>query len=346
MKLLAVPVVLGIGALMAFPVLFANGDAPQPSCTGNADPDAILATIRILESGGDYTAQAAGSSASGAYQFIDSTWNNYGGYPRAWQAPAAVQDQKAREYVQAILDAHDHDVSAVPVVWYLGHLPPDGSPEWDQVPAPDAGNVLTPREYQQRWLDEYTKQLAGTNTGPDRTSAPARNCLNGTPIPPLADGYAYPGPVELFANADVDAPHHDFPAWDWGIPVGTPIYAVRGGHVAAVSDFADNWWDHGCDQNSTGCDSCGIGVNIDDDAGNQWTYCHGSAAHVQTGDTIAAGTQILSSGNSGQSTGPHVHLQIRTPDGQLRCPQPLLRSLRDTARGIDPAALPTSGCSY
>ena len=58
---------------------------------------AILEKIKKCESGGNYQAQNKQSTASGAYQFLDSTWANYGGYAKARLAPPAVQDQKARE---------------------------------------------------------------------------------------------------------------------------------------------------------------------------------------------------------------------------------------------------------
>ena len=144
---------------------------PGTVCGITAGPDSvILATIRTLESGGDYSAQARGASASGAYQFIDSTWNNYGGYARAAEAPPDVQDAKASELIASILDDHGGDVSAVPVVWYIGHLPAVDSPTWDRVPRPDAGNTLTPREYQARWLDTYDRLLTESPDERERTT--------------------------------------------------------------------------------------------------------------------------------------------------------------------------------
>ncbi|MGE3449530.1 MAG: hypothetical protein AB7H92_18335, partial [Microbacteriaceae bacterium] len=95
MKVVLAPVASLVVGLLAFPALFATGDPAPLACVGAGSVEVVLATIRTLESGGDYTARAAGSTASGAYQFLDSTWNGYHGYPQAWQAPPPIQDAKA-----------------------------------------------------------------------------------------------------------------------------------------------------------------------------------------------------------------------------------------------------------
>ncbi len=307
-------------------------------CTGTPTTgvDPVLATIRQLESGGDYTARAAGSSASGAYQFIDPTWANYGGYPHAYLAPPAVQDAKATEHVAAVLAANNNDVSLVPVSWYLGHVPAPGSAEWDTIPYPEAGNRLTPRQYQSKWMTAYR-----THTGEAPPAAPEAAVCAGGQAPTLPGGWALPGPRDVLdaTAGQLDDPHHDYPAWDWSIPIGTPIYAVRGGTVTAVTTE---------DRNCAGvaaCQACGLGVIVTEPDGVQWTYCHGSAQTVGPGDSIAAGQQLLVSGNTGNSTGPHLHLAIRI-DGVGRCPQTLIGSLYRDGVGLDPTQLPTHGCTY
>lgn len=66
------------------PVVITGGDMP-----------AILIKIRGCESGHNYTAQNKSSTASGAYQFLRSTWTNYKGYVNAKDAPPNIQDERA-----------------------------------------------------------------------------------------------------------------------------------------------------------------------------------------------------------------------------------------------------------
>jgi muramidase (phage lysozyme) len=51
----------------------------------------------MRESGGNITAQNPTSTASGKWQFLDSTWGGYGGYAKARYAPESVQDDRARQ---------------------------------------------------------------------------------------------------------------------------------------------------------------------------------------------------------------------------------------------------------
>ena len=67
--------------------------APSGRCGGNLPPCFVM----NRESGGNIRAQNPSSSASGKWQFIDSTWAGFGGYARAYLAPESVQDAKAAQ---------------------------------------------------------------------------------------------------------------------------------------------------------------------------------------------------------------------------------------------------------
>lgn len=63
------------------------------ACGGDLPPCCVM----MRESHGSPTAVNSSSGASGKWQFMPGTWNNYMGYPTAASAPASVQDQRARQ---------------------------------------------------------------------------------------------------------------------------------------------------------------------------------------------------------------------------------------------------------
>ncbi|MFF4469276.1 M23 family metallopeptidase [Streptomyces sp. NPDC001599] len=65
--------------------------------------------------------------------------------------------------------------------------------------------------------------------------------------------------------------------------------------------------------------------------GTETWYCHLSSYQVPSGTTVKAGDAIAFSGNSGNSTGPHLHFEVRPAGGSSIDPLPWLRS-----HGISP----------
>jgi TP901 family phage tail tape measure protein len=111
----------------------------------------ILKTIRTLESGGNYQARNKYSTASGAYQYVNGTWNNYGGYANAAMAPASVQDARAASDVRRFLASYNNDLRAVPGNWYNPAVFASGN--WDKEMG--YGNPLTMRKYIAKWMGVY-----------------------------------------------------------------------------------------------------------------------------------------------------------------------------------------------
>ena len=141
--------------------------------------------------------------------------------------------------------------------------------------------------------------------------------------------YALPVDRDRLNIELISRPHHTYPAWDLALPVGTQVYAVHGGTVIATPAANSR---------------CGLGVVVAGRDGARYTYCHASALQVTRGQDIQPGQPIMRSGNTGRSSGPHLHLDIRW-DGQLVCPQPLLEAWFE-GRHVTLAQTPRGGCFY
>ncbi|NYV76134.1 M23 family metallopeptidase [Streptomyces sp. UH6] len=86
---------------------------------------------------------------------------------------------------------------------------------------------------------------------------------------------------------------------DFAVPIGTPVRAVGEGRVVKVSCGGP----------------FGIEVVLAHPGGHFTQYAHLAAAAVDQGQRVAAGHWIAQSGTSGNSTGPHLHFEVRVGPG-------------------------------
>ncbi len=93
-------------------------------------------------------------------------------------------------------------------------------------------------------------------------------------------------------------------ALDIGTSTGTPVIATKNGTI--------NYVNTGCSVGDQGCGG-GYGnyIKIDHGDGIESLYAHLSEVLVNNGDTVVQGQIIGYSGNTGRSTGPHLHFEIR-----------------------------------
>lgn len=137
---------------------------------GAIDMAAFLYGLRMHESNGDYKAQSPISSASGAYQYIRGTWNGYGGYAQAKDAPPSVQDKRAREDAQRAYDKFGGDWEKVAANHFYPAWANDKS-KWNR--SPSKGNP-TVRKYVDSVLGK-ARTRAAVSSGGASTGGAQRN---------------------------------------------------------------------------------------------------------------------------------------------------------------------------
>ena len=104
---------------------------------------------------------------------------------------------------------------------------------------------------------------------------------------------------------------------DFKGPVGTPIHAASRGVVSFVGQKS----------------GYGNVVEINHGNGLVTRYAHMSAFHTALGQRVAAGAVIGAIGNTGRSTGPHLHFEVRINDRAVN-PRPFLERAPDVLEEI------------
>lgn len=96
-------------------------------------------------------------------------------------------------------------------------------------------------------------------------------------------------------------------AVDIAMPVGTDVYAARGG---VVVDVANNNYRGGLDTTRNGAEANMVRILHDDGTFAIYAHLNRSAIRVTAGDRVTRGQYIADSGNTGFSTGPHLHFVV------------------------------------
>ncbi len=98
---------------------------------------------------------------------------------------------------------------------------------------------------------------------------------------------------------------------DIAVDAGTPVGAADAGRVTEAGWKSDDY---------------GYTVMLDHGGGRETLYAHASALAVSAGDWVEAGQTVAYAGSTGNSTGPHVHFELRV-DGVCVDPLPYLPRL-------------------
>ena len=96
----------------------------------------------------------------------------------------------------------------------------------------------------------------------------------------------------------------------FAVPTGTSLKAVGAGTVVSAG------W--------AGAYGNQVVIKLDD--GHYAQYAHLSSLSVSAGQTLTGGQQVGLSGSTGNSTGPHLHLEVRPGGGSPVDPMDWLRA--------------------
>lgn len=134
--------------------------------------------------------------------------------------------------------------------------------------------------------------------------------------PVLSSDWRYDVPSSRYGELQAPTNIGGHTGVDFPVDSGTPVMAAAGGRVM-FADYGLLYGDEG-----RGDDPYGLAILIRHDFGFEGArlfsvYAHLSETAVEYGQYVEAGELIGLSGNSGQSTGPHLHFEVRLAENTL-----------------------------
>jgi len=162
--------------------------------------------------------------------------------------------------------------------------PPASNPPRTDFPSQSQPQQPAP----QQPAPQQTPQPTDTNCADRSPNFGNRDIPYGNPLGRIICISSPYGPRNLFGRSF----HYGI---DFAAPSGSPVYAPANGTVKVV--FVQN-------------KSCGNGLVIEHASGYSTQYCHFTSVAVKKGEHVSAGCLIGKSGNTGQSTGPHLHYSV------------------------------------
>ncbi|MGK9462772.1 transglycosylase family protein [Streptomyces sp. G6] len=150
------------------------------------------------------------------------------------------------------------------------------------------------QEQKQKQEQKRQPEKSSPDSGTEKRAKPAKTTTRQAVVAPVD---ASTGTPYRQAGSSWSKGYHtgvDFP-----VPTGTSVKSVAAGRVVSAG-----WGD-----------SYGYQVVVRHDDGRFSQYAHLSAISVKDGQSVGAGQRIGRSGSTGNSTGPHLHFEVRTGPG-------------------------------
>ncbi|MFO8046923.1 MAG: peptidoglycan DD-metalloendopeptidase family protein [Halomonas sp.] len=130
---------------------------------------------------------------------------------------------------------------------------------------------------------------------------------DGESLDPAFNRYPFEGSYRLSSNFNPRRKHpvtgrvSPHRGTDFAMPIGTPVVAPADGRVEKVANHP----------------TAGRYIVVRHDNGYQTRYLHLSRPLVSRGDRVTMGERIALSGNTGRSTGPHLHYEVLVNNSQV-----------------------------